>query len=70
MPSISGTPPILEVEPTAVPHDAWATLTDSEGRKQLVERRIVLPLLHPALLAEADRALQSDCRKRLRPRTT
>src|SRR5919108_1729908 len=35
--------PVLE--PTAVPPATWDALTDSEGRKQLVERKIVQPIL-------------------------
>ena len=37
------------LEPTAVPPATWNALTDSEGRKDLVERKIVLPILRRSL---------------------
>lgn len=43
-------PPSAPVpEPTAVPPAAWNALTDSGGRKELLERKIVLPILHREL---------------------
>jgi transitional endoplasmic reticulum ATPase len=43
----SGT--VSRLEPTAVPPAAWDALADSDGRKQLVEQRIILPILRKDL---------------------
>jgi len=43
--SDSSLPPAPGLEPTAVPPTSWDSLADSEGRKQFIERKIVLPIL-------------------------
>ena len=45
----SGRTPTQVLEPTAVPPGTWDALAESEGRKQLVEREIVLPILRKDL---------------------
>jgi transitional endoplasmic reticulum ATPase len=45
----SGRSPTPALEPTTIPPSIWDALTDSEGRKRLVERKILLPLLRKHL---------------------
>lgn len=45
----SGSSPAQVLEPRVVPPGTWDALADSEGCKQLVERKIVLPILRQDL---------------------